>query len=289
MDVGVVGLGRMGSGIAERLRSEGHTVVGHDSDAAISETATLSDLVHQLDAPRVLWVMVPAGDPTESVLDELRSILAAGDTVIEAGNSRYTDSIRRAAEFAGVGVPFLDAGVSGGVWGREHGFCLMVGGDPAVARSLQPIFDALATPGGYAHVGPSGAGHYVKMVHNGIEYALLQAYAEGFELLDSSDFDLDLPGIASLWNEGSVIRSWLLELAGRALEGDPGLDQLQGHVDDSGEGRWTVIEAVERGVPAGAIAQALFARFASRDDNPFSMRLIAALRREFGSHPVRDS
>ena len=287
MKIGLVGLGRMGAGISERLRRAGHEVTGYDRNPDVSQVASLPDLVRALDAPRIVWVMVPSGDATEATLRELAALLSPGDILVDGGNSNYKDSKRRAAELAERDIRFLDCGTSGGIWGLKEGFCLMVGGPDDAFAHVEPVFRALAPEGGYAHVGPSGAGHYVKMVHNGIEYGLLQAYAEGFDLLEAADFDLDLPRIASLWNRGSVVRSWLLELAERALESDPQLDSLRAYVDDSGEGRWTVQEAIERGVPADTIARALFARFASRDENSFAMRFIAALRREFGGHAVK--
>ena len=287
MKIGLIGLGRMGAGIAERLRRSGHEVVGYDRDPAISEVASLTELVDALSPPRVVWVMVPAGEPTEATLKELAGLVSSGDILIDGGNSYYKDSKRRAQELSERGIKFLDAGTSGGVWGLEAGFCLMVGGPPDAFATVEPILATLAPEEGYAHVGPSGAGHYTKMVHNGIEYGMLQAYAEGFDLLQASDFDLDLHQLSALWNHGSVVRSWLLELAERAFAKDPKLEALRGYVDDSGEGRWTVVEAVERGVAAGTLAQSLFSRFTSREENPFSMRVIAALRNEFGGHAVK--
>ena len=287
MKIGLIGLGRMGAGIAERLRRSGHEVVGYDRDPAVSEVASLTELVDALSPPRVVWVMVPAGEPTEATLKELAGLVSSGDILIDGGNSYYKDSKRRAQELSERGISFLDAGTSGGVWGLEAGFCLMVGGPPDAFATVEPILAALAPEEGYAHVGPSGAGHYTKMVHNGIEYGMLQAYAEGFDLLQASDFDLDLHQLSALWNHGSVVRSWLLELAERAFAKDPKLEALRGYVDDSGEGRWTVVEAVERGVAAGTLAQSLFSRFTSREENPFSMRVIAALRNEFGGHAVK--
>jgi 6-phosphogluconate dehydrogenase len=287
MKIGLIGLGRMGAGIAERLRRSGHEVVGYDRDPAVSEVASLRELVDALSPPRVVWVMVPAGQPTEATLKELADLVSSGDILIDGGNSYYKDSKRRAEELSERGISFLDAGTSGGVWGLEAGFCLMVGGPPDAFETVEPILAALAPEEGYAHVGPSGAGHYTKMVHNGIEYGMLQAYAEGFDLLQASDFDLDLHQLSALWNHGSVVRSWLLELAERAFAKDPKLESLRGYVDDSGEGRWTVLEAVERGVAAGTLAQSLFSRFTSREENPFSMRVIAALRNEFGGHAVK--
>jgi 6-phosphogluconate dehydrogenase len=233
--------------------------------------------------------MVPAGEPTESTLKELAGLVSPGDILIDGGNSYYKDSMRRAKELGARGIRFLDIGTSGGIWGLEVGFCLMVGGPRDAFETVEPVLRTLAPDNGYAHVGPSGAGHFTKMAHNGIEYGMLQAYAEGFALIHASEFGLDLRQIAALWNQGSVVRSWLLELAERAFAKSPGLDSLRGYVDDSGEGRWTVLDAVERGVPAGAIAQSLFNRFASREEDSFAMRVIAALRNEFGGHPVKQS
>jgi len=289
MKIGLVGLGRMGAGLAERLRRNGHEVVGYDQNPQVSEAPSLEALAGALSPPRVVWVMVPAGDPTESTLKQLADQVSPGDILIDGGNSYYKDSMRRAKELGARGVRFLDIGTSGGIWGLEVGFCLMVGGPPDAFKTVEPVLKALAPENGYAHVGPSGAGHFTKMVHNGVEYGMLQSYAEGFELLHASEFGLDLRQIAVLWNQGSVVRSWLLELAERAFARSPGLESLRGYVDDSGEGRWTVLEAVERGVPAGVITQSLFNRFASRDENSFAMRVIAALRNEFGGHPVKPS
>ncbi len=289
MKIGIVGLGRMGAGMAERLRRGGHEVVGYDHHKETADVHTLPELVEALPEPRVVWVMVPSGDPTEGVLREVAPLLSAGDIVVEGGNSLYRDSIRRAKEASERGIHFLDAGVSGGIWGLEVGFCLMVGGPREAFQIVEPVFATLAPEDGYAHVGPSGAGHYTKMIHNGIEYGMMQAYAEGFALLQAYDDELDLRQIADLWNHSSVVRSWLLELAEHALASDPGLEKLQPYVEDSGEGRWTVIESVERGVPASVIADSLFARFASRDESSFALRLLAALRNEFGGHAVREA
>ncbi|MEE8362613.1 MAG: decarboxylating 6-phosphogluconate dehydrogenase [Dehalococcoidia bacterium] len=287
MKIGMVGLGRMGAGLSERLRRGGHEVVGYDRDPDISDVESLEALIGSLEAPRVVWVMVPAGGPTEATVREVGALLSPGDIVVEGGNSMYRDSIRRSEELARLGVKFLDAGTSGGIWGLEVGFCLMIGGPADAFETVEPIFATLAPENGYMHMGPAGSGHYTKMVHNGIEYGMLQAYAEGFELLKAYDSEIDLHGTATLWNHGSVVRSWLLELAERAFANDPRLEKLRGYVDDSGEGRWTVQEAVARGVPAPVITHSLFARFASRDDNSFGMRVIAALRNEFGGHAVR--
>ena len=287
MKIGLVGLGRMGAGMAERLKRSGHEVVGYDRNPDVSQVASLKELVEALTPPRTVWVMVPAGDATEATLKELADAVSPGDILIDGGNSYYKDSKRRAKELAERDIKFLDIGTSGGIWGLEAGFCLMAGGPRDAFEAVEPILQALAPEDGYAHVGPSGAGHYTKMVHNGIEYGMLQAYAEGFDLLQASDFDLDLHQLSVLWNHGSVVRSWLLELAERAFAKDPKLESLRGYVEDSGEGRWTVLEAVERGIAAGTITQSLFSRFTSREADPFAMRVIAALRNEFGGHAVK--
>jgi 6-phosphogluconate dehydrogenase len=288
MKLGLIGLGKMGAGMAERLRRGSHEVIGYDRNPDLTEVGSLRQLLESLEPPRAVWVMVPSGDPTETTLKELAGLASPGDIVIDGGNSMYKDSVRRAEELAKEGIKFLDIGTSGGVWGLEVGFCLMIGGPRDAFEAVEPALATLAPPEGYAHVGPSGAGHYAKMVHNGIEYGMLQAYAEGFDLLQASDFDLDLGQLAALWNHGSVVRSWLLELAERALDKDPKLESLAGYVDDSGEGRWTVLEAVERGVAADTLAHALFRRFTSREEHSFSMRMIAALRNEFGGHAVKE-
>jgi 6-phosphogluconate dehydrogenase len=296
MDLGLIGLGRMGGGMAARLVRAGHRVVGHDRSpealgaaAAAGVVAAVSpaDLVAALRPPRAVWLMLPAGGPTESALRELAGLLSAGDIVAEGGNSHWKDDPRRAAELAARGIHYVDVGVSGGIRGSQEGYCLMAGGEAEAVRRLAPVLADLAPPGGWLHVGPAGAGHFVKMVHNGIEYGLMQAYAEGFELLSASGHDLDLAAIARLWTRGSVVRSWLLELAAEALEEDPRLASLKPWVEDSGEGRWAVEAAVERAVPAPVITAALYARFRSRRDNSFADRLLAALRRRFGGHDVR--
>ena len=286
MRLGLVGLGRMGAGIRDRLVDVGHEVVAYDQDPALGGVVSLRALVDALAAPRVVWVMVPAGAATEATLVELGMLLAPGDIVVDGGNSNYRDSVRRGAVLGAIGVRFLDAGTSGGIWGRTEGFCVMVGGEADAFAVVEPVFAALTARGGYAHVGAAGAGHFVKMTHNGIEYGLMQAYAEGFALLRAYDPDIDLQAVSALWNRGSVVRSWLLELAERAFTVDPDLETLRGVVDDSGEGRWMVQEAIERGVPLDVIALAVFNRFSSRDDNAFAMRVLAALRREFGGHAV---
>lgn len=287
MQLGMIGLGRMGTAMAQRLRRGGHQVTGYDQRPQVSEVRTLSELVGQLAPPRALWLMIPAGQPTEAVIQELAGLLSPGDLIVDGGNSNFRDSMRRAGELEKRGLLFLDVGTSGGIWGLEQGFCLMVGGDVDAFRRIEPALMALAPEGGYAHVGPCGAGHFSKMVHNGIEYAMLQAYGEGFEILRASQFDLDLQQLARLWNRGSVVRSWLLELAEKAFAKDPHLSQVRGYVEDSGEGRWTVLEAINEDVPAPAIALSLFARFASRQEDSFAMKVIAALRQEFGGHPVK--
>jgi len=289
MQIGFVGLGRMGGNMVERLRRGGHEVTGYDRNPAVSEVASLAELVAKLVPPRTAWVMVPAGDPTEQTIRELSTLLGKGDLIVDGGNSMFRDSMRRADELAARGLLFLDAGTSGGVWGLKEGYCLMVGGTEEAFRRVEPAFKTLAPEDGYARVGPCGAGHFTKMVHNGIEYAMLQAYAEGFEILKASPFRPDLHQLARLWNRGSVVRSWLLELAESAFAKDPDLSSLLGYVDDSGEGRWTLFEAVNEGVPAPAIAASLFARFASRQEDSFAMRVIAALRNEFGGHAVKTS
>jgi 6-phosphogluconate dehydrogenase len=287
MQLGMVGLGRMGANMVERLRRGGHEVIGYDRNPDVSDVGSLSELVDKLSAPRAVWVMVPAGDPTEQTIQELATALQSGDLIVDGGNSNFRDSVRRGAAVEKRGLLFADAGTSGGIWGLEVGYCLMVGGSEEGFRRIEPALKTLAPEDGYAHVGPVGAGHFTKMVHNGIEYAMLQAYAEGFEILDASQFDLDLRRIAELWNHGSVVRSWLLELAERAFAKDPDLSQLRGYVDDSGEGRWTVFEAINEDVAAPTIAASLFARFVSRQDDSFAMRVIAALRNEFGGHAVK--
>jgi 6-phosphogluconate dehydrogenase len=296
MRLGMVGLGRMGGNMTVRLLRSGHEVVGFAPsagarDAVAREGAgtaeSLAGVVSALDPPRVVWLMVPAGDVTESTVRDLGGLLSNGDVVVDGGNSFYRDSIHRGRELAQGGIRFLDCGTSGGVWGLVNGYCLMVGGDADAVAMVEPAFRALAPQGGYAHVGPSGAGHFTKMVHNGIEYGLLAAYGEGFEILERSTFELNLEQIAGIWRYGSVVRSWLLELLHDALEKDPGLGSIEGWVADSGEGRWTVQAAMEEDVPAPITALALFARFASRQDESFSAKVIAALRQEFGGHAVK--
>ena len=296
MRIAMVGLGKMGLNMTRRLLRGGHEVVAADRSAnAVREAAregalpaaSVADAVAILSPPRVVWLMVPAGPPVDENVELLAGTLKAGDVVVDGGNSLYKEAPRRAKRLAERGVRFLDAGTSGGIWGLAKGYCLMVGGDEDAFRVVNPILATLAPPGGYAHMGPHGAGHFVKMVHNGIEYGMMQSYAEGFELLSSAPFSLDLRAIASLWNQGSVVRSWLLELAERALEKDPALSGLSPYVEDSGEGRWTVEQSIEAGVPLPSIALSLYMRFFSRQDNSFAMRMLAALRNEFGGHAVK--
>ncbi len=299
MQLAMIGLGRMGGNMVQRLLQGGHEVVVYDRSAeavkphvamGASAAKDLTDLSARLKAPRVVWIMVPAGAPVESTIDQLLPALAKGDTILDGGNSNYKDSVRRAAKVKERGVEFIDAGTSGGIWGLTVGYCLMIGASPEAFRRCEPIFKTLAPPEGYAHVGPPGAGHYVKMIHNGIEYGLLQAYAEGYEILHASkDFKLDLKQISAVWNRGSVVRSWLNELAERAFAKDTDLTALKGYVEDSGEGRWTVKEAIDLDVPAPVITLSLLARFRSRQADSFGAKVIAALRNEFGGHAVRSS
>jgi len=292
--LGLVGLGKMGMNMTVRLTEGGHQVVAFDQDpskarsiAGAIPAASISELVKKLEGPRAVWVMVPSGAPTEGVIGELGGLLAAGDVVIDGGNSNFRDSQRRCAKLKEKGIHFLDAGTSGGVWGLKVGYCLMVGGDKGAFTRVEPIFRTLAPKDGYLYCGPSGAGHFTKMVHNGIEYGLLQAYGEGFEILRSSEFPLDLKAVAHLWNQGSVIRSWLCELAELAFQQEGnGLDKIKGFVNDSGEGRWTVQAAIDQNVPAPVITLSLLARLASRQDESYSAKVIAALRNQFGGHAV---
>jgi 6-phosphogluconate dehydrogenase len=288
MKLGMVGLGRMGGNMTERLRRDGHEVETYARTAPERTADSLVELATQLEQPRALWLMIPAGDPTEHAFQNLLPLLEDGDTIVDGGNSNFRDSQRRAREAKAKGVYFLDAGVSGGVWGLENGYCIMVGGEEQGFQMLEPAIKTLAPEGGYAHVGPSGAGHFVKMVHNGIEYGLMQAYAEGFEIMKASEFDLVLHEVAGIWRYGSVVRSWLLELLYDAFEQEGNdLEGIAGYVEDSGEGRWTVFEAINESVPAPIIANALFARFASRQDESFGAKINAALRKQFGGHAVK--
>lgn len=297
MKMGFVGLGKMGANMVERLLQHGHKIVVYDLDEQTKRTISekgaeaadsLQDLIKKLDCPRAVWVMVPAGKPTNETIQSLASLLSKGDVIIDGGNSYYVDSMRQAKELKDKGIFFLDAGTSGGIWGLKVGYCLLVGGEKDIFLKLEPIFKALAPDDGYAHVGPSGAGHFVKMVHNGIEYAMLQAYGEGFEVMEAKkEFSLDLAQISHLWNHGSVVRSWLLELAEDAFKKSPHLGDIIGFVADSGEGRWTVAEAINENVPAPVITLSLLERFRSRQKESFSAKVIAALRNEFGGHALK--
>jgi len=305
MQLGFIGLGRMGANMVRRLARDGHVIVAYnrtvekaheladEQRAAGHELATadtVAELVGKLAKPRAVWIMVPAGDATEAQIKDLLAHLEPGDTIIDGGNTNFHDDVRRHAMLAEHGIHYVDAGVSGGVWGLANGFCLMVGGEPEVVGPLEPIFRSLAPTDGYLHAGPAGAGHYVKMVHNGIEYGLMQAYAEGFEIMHASDYPLDLAAISDLWNHGSVVRSWLLELATLAFKANgEDLGNLKGWVADSGEGRWTVQEAIDRDVPAPVITLALQTRLRSRQDDSYGAKVLAALRNEFGGHEVKSS
>ena len=297
MELGFIGLGRMGKNMVLRLLEGKHRIVAWDRDSdpireveakGATGAANPADLVSKLrDRPRAVWVMIPAGDPTEQVLRDLAPLLEAGDAIVDGGNSYYKDSVRRGEWLAQRRIDFVDSGTSGGIWGRTEGFCLMVGGPEETCRRLEPLFRTLAPKDGYARVGPGGAGHFTKMVHNGIEYGLMQAYAEGFEILNASSYKLDLRTISALWQHGSVVRSWLLELAAGAFQEDPKLEHVRGYVEESGEGRWTVMEAIDRAVPAPALMLALATRFRSRQSDSFQGKVLAALRHKFGGHPVK--
>ena len=296
MELGIIGLGRMGANMTERLLRGGHKLITYDrSPEAIQRCVdkgafgahSLADFVKQVSLPRVIWLMVPSGEPVDLTIEQLLPNLLENDIIIDGGNSQYKDSIRRAEKLKQLGIHFVDAGTSGGIWGLQEGYCLMIGGEKAIVDQLEPIFKTLAPENGFAHVGASGAGHFAKMVHNGIEYGMLQAYGEGFEMLKASQFEFDLGKISHLWNQGSVVRSWLLELAENAFQKDPQLSSIKGFVEDSGEGRWAVLEAVEREIPASILTLSLFARYASRQEDSFSAKVIAALRNEFGGHGVR--
>lgn len=299
MRLAMIGLGRMGGNMSERLMKGGHEVVVYDrgpetvqryvSQGAIGATST-SEITSKLKSPRIVWIMVPAGKPVDETIASLLPGMGKGDVIIDGGNSNYHDSMRRAAELQGRGIQFVDSGTSGGIWGLANGYCLMIGASQEAFTLCEPIFKTLAPPDGYAHMGPPGSGHYVKMIHNGIEYGMLQAYAEGYEILHASrDFKLDLHKIAAVWNHGSVVRSWLNELAEEALEKDGELSGLRGYVEDSGEGRWTVQEAIDLDVPAPVITLSLLTRLRSRQTDSFSAKVIAALRNEFGGHAVKKS
>jgi 6-phosphogluconate dehydrogenase len=288
VQLGMIGLGRMGHGMTERLREGGHEVQTYDPNVEERTAESLAELKEQLEAPRAFWMMIPAGKITEDVFHDLLEVADKGDAIVDGGNSNFRDSKRRHVEAQHKGIHFVDAGVSGGIWGLEIGFCLMVGGDDEPVKRLEPIFETLAPEEGYAHVGPSGAGHFVKMVHNGIEYGLMQSYAEGFEIMEHSEYDLDSQQISGIWRNGSVVRSWLLELLYSAFEAHGSkLEDIAPYVEDSGEGRWTISEAINENVPAPVIAASLFARFASRDEIKFSARVAAALRNQFGGHAVK--
>jgi 6-phosphogluconate dehydrogenase len=289
MKLGMIGLGKMGGNMAERLRRHGHEVVGYDRNPDSADVDSLEALAKALEAEdrRVFWSMVPAGDPTEATIQALAELAREGDLVIDGGNSNFRDSLRRGDLLAGQGIGFVDCGVSGGVWGLSEGYCLMYGGADDDVAYLQPVFTALAQEGGHAHMGPVGTGHFTKMVHNGVEYGLMQAYAEGYELLHAAELDIDVPAAVEVWRHGSVVRSWLLDLLADALRDDPQLDGVRGWANDSGEGRWTVQEAINAAVPAPAISAALFARFASRQEDSTAMKVIAVLRKQFGGHATR--
>jgi 6-phosphogluconate dehydrogenase len=288
MQLGMVGLGRMGGNMRTRLRAAGHEVVGYSRNLDAADVQSLAEMVDRLSPPRVVWLMVPL-EAVEPTIDELVGLLAEGDLVIDGGNSRYTDDQPRAARLDEHGIGYLDAGVSGGVWGLENGYALMVGGSAEHVSRAQPIFDALKPAGefGFVHAGPVGAGHYSKMVHNGIEYGMMHAYAEGFELLEACEVVTDVPGVIRSWRSGTVVRSWLLDLLSEALEKDPELSTLRGYAEDTGEGRWTVDEAIRLAVPLNVITAALFARFTSRQEDSPQMKAVAALRSQFGGHAVR--
>lgn len=291
MHIGLVGLGKMGGNMRTRLRNNGVEVTGFDRDPKVSDVASIEEMVKALPTPRTVWVMVPHGKPTDDVIDELAKHMSTGDLIIEGGNSRFSDDIRHESELSAKGIGYLDCGVSGGVWGLENGYGLMVGGDTKLVEHAMPIFDALRPEGNraesFVHVGDVGAGHYAKMVHNGIEYAMMQAFAEGYELLEKKEIIKDVHGTFAAWQKGTVVRSWLLDLLVKALEEDPGLSQIKGYVEDSGEGRWTVEEAIANSVPMPAITAALFARFSSRQDDSPAMKAVAALRNQFGGHAVK--
>ena len=296
MEIGFIGLGKMGMNMVTRLQRDKHRVIAYDRTPDLVKQAesqgcvgasSLADLVSKLKAPRAVWIMVPSGAPTEETVNAVAALLQKGDTIIDGGNTRFIDDVRRAAELKKKGIEYVDAGTSGGIWGLKLGYCLMVGGEKEPVKRLEPIFKTLAPEDGWAHMGGPGAGHYVKMVHNGIEYSMMQGYAEGFELMAKSEYKLDLAKIADLWMHGSVVRSWLLELAAGALSQDPRLDNLKGYVQDSGEGRWMIADAIDKDVPVPTLTTALFTRFRSRQEESFAEKMLAALRNAFGGHSVR--
>jgi len=289
MHIGLVGLGKMGGNMRERMRNAGLTVIGYDRDPELSDVTSLAEMVEQLPSPKVVWVMVPHGDPTHSTITELKELLSEGDVVVDGGNSRWTDDEIHAAQLAEKNIGYVDCGVSGGVWGLENGYALMAGGDADDIAKVQPAFDALRpdAENGFVHAGRVGAGHFSKMVHNGIEYAMMQAYAEGYELLEAVDMVENVTEVLDSWRVGTVVRSWLLDLLVKALEEDPGLSKVRGYAEDSGEGRWTVEAAIANAVPAPTIAASLFARFVSRQDESAAMQAVAAMRQQFGGHAVR--
>jgi 6-phosphogluconate dehydrogenase len=291
MHIGLIGLGKMGGNMRTRLRNKGIEVTGYARDRAVADVGSIEELVAALPSPKIVWVMVPHGQPTDDVINELQKHMGAGDLIIEGGNSRFSEDIRHAAQVAESGIGYLDCGVSGGVWGLQNGYGLMVGGDEKLVAQAMPIFDALRPEGerseGFVHVGDVGAGHYAKMVHNGIEYAMMQAFAEGYELLEKKDIIKDVHGTFAAWQRGTVVRSWLLDLLVLALEEDPSLSKIKGYVEDSGEGRWTVEEGIANAVPMPAITASLFARFTSRQDDSPAMKAVAALRNQFGGHAVK--
>jgi 6-phosphogluconate dehydrogenase len=297
MQLGFVGLGKMGGNMVHRVRRDSdHDIVAFDFNAEALDAAaghgatpatTLEELVQKLEAPRLIWLMVPSGDPTQQTIDTLAGLVEAGDTIVDGGNSNWHDDVRRSEVLEAKGIHYVDVGVSGGVWGLEVGYCMMVGGPDEQVRKLAPILDVLAPPDGWRHFGEAGAGHFVKMVHNGVEYGIMQAYAEGFELMHKSRFPIEMAEVAALWNRGSVVRSWLCELAERAFRAEGNdLEGLRGHVSDSGEGRWTIMDAIDHDVPTPAITASLYARFYSRDDGDYTHRVLAALRNQFGGHAV---
>jgi 6-phosphogluconate dehydrogenase len=298
MELGFIGLGKMGMNMVKRLQQGKHKVVAFDRSPELVKEATaagcvgassLEDMVSKLSGRRIIWVMVPSGAPTEETVQKVASLVSSGDIVIDGGNSNFHDDARRSAELKKKGVHYVDVGTSGGIWGLKNGYCMMAGGEKADVEHLKPILDTLAPPNGWGYMGKAGAGHYVKMVHNAIEYSMMQGYAEGFELMKKSEFNLDLAGISELWMQGSVVRSWLLELTAGFLKENPNLDGLKGYVQDSGEGRWTLIDAIDQSVPVPTLAAALFTRFRSRQDESFAEKMLAAMRNAFGGHAVKRS